>query len=450
MDRNRNGRNDRNGNSARRRALSRRNFLRAAGVAVALPAMPSLLPRAARAQDDGPIKRFLGVFFPNGSTQRQDWQITGSGSNYTMGTAHDGLIPYQSRFSMFKNLNRAHGNGSPAHARGSAEFLTGAAITNNQTPEVAISIDQAIADQINPPTGIRSLHLGPTPYPSGPPSDTGWPSGYNTYISWRSATQPNAPLESAQTAFDQVYVPGGSDPALAEKRLRMQQSVLDHTIDQIDSINARVGSEDKLRLEEYLDSLREVEMSLQASAPVAGCSDGATDPGSGLDFPTHTQAMLDIIVLALKCDATRIITYSMDYGFGNKQFTFLGAGNGKHHNLSHSGSTQAILDNHKAIVRWYMDQFAYLLEQLDATDDGGVSLLDNSVLYFGSGLGNAWAHDPNNICAMIAGGGSGALNPGRLIDAGGSSYASVLLAMAHAMDAPLASFAGANNPFGGL
>ncbi|MCA9706280.1 MAG: DUF1552 domain-containing protein [Myxococcales bacterium] len=434
----------------RRTSLSRRNFLRAAGVGVCLPALPSLLPRGARAGGTAPIKRFVALFFPNGSTMRQDWQLGGSGSNYTMGTAHVSLQPFQSKLSMFASLNGAYG-GAPDHSRGTAEFLTGAPISNQTNPEVDVSIDQVIAAQLDPPTPIRSLHLGPTPYSAGPPSDTGWPSGYNTYISWSSPTTPNAPLESAQVAFDQLFVPGGSDPGLADKRLRLKQSILDHTIDQIDTIAPRLGTDDAQKLDEYLTAVREVETQLQNGGTTdPGCTDGATPPGAGLSFPEHTKAMLDILTLALRCDATRIATYSMDYGFGNKDFGFLGMGSHKHHNLSHSGSTQTIIDMHKAIVRWYMDQFAYLLGQLDAVDEGSGSLLDNSVVYMGSDLGDAWSHSHAGLCAMLAGGGAGALNPGRLIDASGASYDSVLLALAHAMDAPVASFSGASTPFGNL
>ena len=135
---------------------------------------------------------------------------------------------------------------------------------------------------------------------------------------------------------------------------------------------------------------------------------------------------------------------------GSIFFTFLGAGNGKHHNLSHSGSTQQILDNHKAIVRWYMDQLAYLLERMDGIDEGGSSLLDNSVVYMGSDVGDSWSHSHADLTCILAGGGGGSLNPGRLIDASGTNYDSVLLALAHAMDAPLGSFSGASTPFGGL
>jgi len=431
-------------------SLSRRTWLRAAGVAVALPALPSLMPKAVRAGGARPPKRFVSLFFPNGSTLRQDWQLSGAGRNYTMGTAHDALLPYQSQLSMFTGLSHQHGTGSPAHARGTAEFLTGAPISNQNTPEVDISIDQAIADHLRPNTAIRSLHLGPTPYAGGPPADTGWASGYNTSISWASMTQPNAPLESAQVAFDQVYVPSGTDPEQAAKRRRMQQSILDHTLDQIDAIEPRLGASDAAKLDEYLTAVREVEAGLQADIPDPSCGDGAEPPGDGLAFAEHTRAMLDVIVLAMQCDATRIITYSMDYGFGNKGFSFLGKGNGLHHNLSHSGSTPEIIANHKAIVIWYMEQFAYLLGRLDAVGDGDTSLLDESVVYFGSSLGDAWGHSHNDVNMMLAGGGGGALDPGRLIDASGADYGAVLLALAHAMDAPLPSFAGVSEPFAGL
>ena len=303
---------------------------------------------------------------------------------------------------------------------------------------------------LDPPTALRSLHLGPNPYAAGPPSDTGWASGYNTYISWSSPTTPNAPLESAQVAFDQVFVPPDIDPAIAAKRLRLRQSILDHTIDQIDTITPRLGSEDAIKLDAYLTAVREVESGLQAMPPVPGCGGETVRPEDGLAFPEHTRAMLDVLTLALRCDATRIVTYSMDYGFGNKDFTFLGLGNVKHHNLSHSGNTPEIIAAHQGIVRWYMDQIAYVLGALDAIDDGGVSLLDNAVVYIGSDVGDGWTHAHGDLTAMIAGGGAGALAPGRLIDAAGASYDSVLLAMAHAMDAPLASFSGASAPFLGL
>lgn len=182
--------------------LSRRMVLRAAGVAVGLPVLSSLLPPSARAGNDA-IKRFISLFFPNGSTQRQDWQLTGSGTDYTMGTAHVMLEPLRSKLSMFKNLDGDYG-GAPDHSRGTASFLTGAPINDMVDPQVDISIDQVIADTLRPATAIRSLHLGPTPYASGPPSDTGWPSGYNTFISWAGPSAPNSPLESAQVAFDQV------------------------------------------------------------------------------------------------------------------------------------------------------------------------------------------------------------------------------------------------------
>jgi hypothetical protein len=428
---------------------SRRALLRASGVAVALPFLESLLPRAARAGGEAPIKRFVALFFPNGSTMGQDWALQGSGTDYTMGTAHASLEPLRAKLSMFANLDGDYG-GAPDHSRGTASFLTGAPIDDMTTPSVDVSIDQAIADALDPPTAIRSLHVGPTPYPGGPPSDTGWPSGYNTYISWSSPTAPNPPLESARVAFDKIYVPSGTDPGLAEKRLRMRQSVLDHTLDQIDTIAPRLGSDDANKLDEYLTAVREVESGLQSQPLQPGCGSDSDAPNADLPFDRHTPAMLDVVALALRCDATRIVTYSMDYGFGNKNFAFLGQGNFNHHSLSHSGTEQPTVDAHKAIVRWYMDRIADFLTTLDAVDEGGPTLLDNSVVFIGSDVGDPWGHSHQDLTAMVAGGGAGALDPGRLIDATGVSYDSVLLALADALDAPLASFSGTSSPFPGL
>ncbi len=430
------------------RRFDRRTFLRAAGVAIGLPTLVSLTGRQAKADPPPPgTKRFVSLFFPNGTTRRQDWQLSGSGTNYSMGTAHTSLAAFKSKLSMFEGLNGTQG-GAPDHSRGTAEFLTGSSISDKNNPQVDISIDQAIADALNPATPLRSLHLGPTPYPSGPPSDTGWASGYNTYISWSSPTAPNPPLESAKVAFDQLFLTGG-DPGEADRRLRLRQSILDHTVEQIDSLQPRLGKSDQQKLDEYLTAVREVEKGLQNGA-AATCDPTAAAPAAGLDFPSHTRAMMDVLRLALQCDATRIATYSMDYGFGNKDFTFLGHGPRRHHNLGHSGTAPDIIAANEAIVKWYMDQIAYFLGVLDGVDEGGATLLDNCVVYIGSDVGDAWSHSHQNLPCMLAGGGAGTLSPGRLIDASGTSYDSVLLGLAHAMGAPLSSFSGATSPFTGL
>lgn len=429
--------------------LSRRLFLRASGVAIALPFLESLLPQSARGDSHDPTKRFVSLFFPNGTTRREDWALGGSGTDYTMGSAHASLEPFRSKLSMLRNLDGDYG-GAPDHSRGTASFLTGAPIGGMTNPEVDISIDQAIANELDPATALRSFHLGPTPYPGGPPSDTGWPSGYNTYISWSSRSSPNPPLESARVAFDRIYVPAGEDPAQAQKRLRLRQSVLDHTLDQIDAIAPRLGAEDSQKLEQYLTAVREVESNLQGPSLDPGCGDDVDVPVDGLAFAQHTPAILEVIALALRCDATRIVTYSMDYGFGNKNFGFLGQGNFNHHTLSHSGTEPATIAAHQAIVRWYMSQIALFLGLLDDIDEGGMTLLDNSVVFVGSDVGDPWPHSHQDLPVIVAGGGGGALSPGRLIDASGASYGSVLLALADAMDAPLGVFAGATSPFSGL
>jgi hypothetical protein len=433
--------------------IRRRALLLGGGAAVALPYLPSLLSKRARAQGEGAIKRFVAVFFPNGSTMGQDWQLGGSGTNYTLGTAHTSLEPLRNKFSMFKSLHGKSG-GAPDHSRGTAEFLTGAMISDQTTPTVDISIDQAIANALDPQTRIRSLHLGPEPYPNGPPADTGWPSGYNVPISWASPSAPNLPLESARVAFDQIYVPSGDAEAgiLAARRLELRQSVLDHVTDQVSGIQPRLGSSDRAKLDEYLTSVRDIESRLQLSAPTeAGGSCGSAErPADGLDHVEHTRAMIDVLVLALRCDATRIITYSMDYGFGNKDFSWLTQSGFKHHNLSHSGTDEERVNAHKAIVAWYMEQFARLLAVMDGVAEGEATLLDNSVVYMGSDLGDAWGHSHTDLCMLLAGGGAGALDPGRLIDASGADYAAVLLALAHAMDAELPTFAGATSPFVGI
>ncbi len=417
----------------------RRAFLATAGSLLALPTLESLLPRAARAAGTPP-RRFAALFFPNGTDSWAEWATSGSGSTYSMGTAHAALQPLKPHFSIIRGLNNVNCSASPGHSRGNTAFLSGAVISEPVVPRAGVSIDQLMAQAIGGATKLPSLQLGPTPY-AVPPQDVGWTSAYNTYLSWRSDTQGNPAIESPQQAFDRI-LGASTQPTQTRETLR-QTSILDYAAKQTTRLSSRLSQGDRKKLDEYLTSLRDVERRLKASTVSSTCS--GTRPAAGLAFPEHTRAMLDLIVLAFQCDMTRVITYQMDYGFGNKDFAFLLGGNRElHHNITHTSAADdpATREKHRRITQWYVDQYAYLLTRLSAISEGSGTLLDSTIALLGSELGDGRGHNGDDLPIIVGGRGGGALNPGRLIDAGGVPHTRLLLALLNAMGVAQTSFGG--------
>jgi hypothetical protein len=431
--------------------LGRRALLRGAGAAIALPALESLLPSKAASQMDDP-KRMVVLFFPNGSDNHREWNPTGTGTGYTLGDCHASLAPYKSELTMLRNVNNTYVTGAPAHSRATAAFLTATRITDQYVARVGKSIDQVVADQVGAMTPISSLQLGPTPYASGSePQDTGWSPTYNLHISWASASVFNPVTEDVRAVFDRLFTGPDPDQVLAERRRRYRRSILDYALDETTRLSARVGSADRLKLDEYLTALRAVELRIDtATAPPSSACESATTPPGSVAFPEHTRLMLDLIVLALRCDMTRVVTYQMDYGFGNKDFAFLVGGTRQlHHNITHTGTTEAPL-KHRMITGWYCEQLAYFLGQMTSVAESTGTLLDNSLVLFGSGLGSGRSHSGNDMTLILAGRAQGALSPGRLVDAGGAPHDRLLLSMLQTMDVPATSFGAATTPLSGL
>lgn len=433
-------------------SASRRRFLQSASTLIALPFLESLLPSTAHAQAARP-KRLVVLFFPNGTESYAEWMTAARPTGgFTLGTAHAALQPLMGSFSLLVNVNNTKVTGSPAHARGTASFLTGATITNQNVATVGVSMDQVVAQAVGAGTPIPSLQLGPTPY-AVPPRDTGWSSGYNTNISWTSANVPNPCFEDPLAAFQRLFPPSPGMSA-ATRQQRLTRSVLDGVGVQVGSMRPQLAADDRHKLDEYLTSVRALEARLTATPtqPMMAC--GGTAPAAALAFPEHTQAMLDVTALALQCDVTRVVTYQMDYGFGGKDFAFLlGGGRQSHHALTHTGTAAdpTVKQKVMAITRWYVDRYASLVARLAATPDGpGATLLDNSIVLLGSDVGDGRNHRGANLPLVLAGKGGGALSPGRRIDAGGVPHEQLLLALIRAMGVNQPSFAGTSTALTGL
>ena len=433
----------------KRRTINRRHFLRDTGVAITLPYLASMAPRTAWAEAaPDPRRRFVALFFPNGTDSHNEWRGEGLG----LGTAHRNLEPWRDQFTLMQYLDNNGVVNNAAHVSATASFLTGNRISDPDVARNSISADQVIANAIGGATALRSLELGPSPYPGGRiPNDGRWSSVYNGNLSWSAPDLYNAPEQSPRAVFDRLFGDALEGERAATTRRRRRRSVLDYVREEARRLRRRVDPEDRQKLDQYLTAIREVERRIDASSgPAPGCGADVAPDDTAAAFPEHTRQMLDLLVLALQCDMTRVVTYMMDFGFGNQDFSFLVGGVGrKHHNLTHN-DTPIAYDMHRQITTWYCDQYAYLLAQMAAIDEGNGTLLDNSMVLFGSALGDGRRHMGRNLPLIVGGGGAGTITPGGRVLGRHVTHSQLLLSMIQKMGVRQDTFGDADRPLAGF
>lgn len=423
--------------------LSRRALLGGAGALVSLPLLESLLPRAARAQDPSPV-RFLAFYVPNGM-HMADWTPSAAGENYTLPAILAPLANVKSKFSVLTGLNSAPGesDGPGDHASGTGSFLTATHVFKTEGADIqnGISVDQVAANAVGDLTSIPSMQLGIQGGNDAGNCDSGYSCAYTRNISWASPTQPLNKITSPQVVFDQLFA--GYDPEATaeelEKRRQYRLGVLDYVREDAKSLQTRLSYSDKLKLDEYLTGVDELEKKIIKAASGPQCIP-PDEPGGDLDFPEHVRVMIDLMVTAFACDSTRIITFMMGNAGSNQSFPFAGVP-GAHHEISHHQDQQANFDMLRLIDTWEMQQVAYLLEQLDAIEDGdGKTMLDNSIVYFSSEIEDGNSHSHYELPVLLAGGGRGAFNPGRHVVYDGVPMANLFISILHAMGVEATTF----------
>jgi hypothetical protein len=398
--------------------MNRRQFLRGfGGTAIALPLFESLAPRRAMA---APINRLLVFYFPNGThgdDRGTDLYPIGSGTTYKLPPPLASLERHRPYLSLLRNIRNTAADLSPFpnHPRGSSCWLTSAKINRSYDDiRAGISMDQVIANQIGGATPLPSLVLAN----GGPVSSTneGYSAIYYQNISWRSETTPASRIEDPLLLFDHLF--GAKDPAVNTARRRLRMSVLDFAREQAVGLNAQLGGSDRERLDHYLTSIRELETRIDAAQPTATtvCKVPAR-PGVGLPFAEKIGVMSSLMAAAIACDKTRVATYILDTARSNRNAEFAGV-TGAHHTISHHASQRVNIDKLLAINTFYAARFSAFLDLLKTYPDGqGTTLLDNSMVLWGSGLGDSDGHRKDHLPIIIAGRGGGALRPGRVIDA---------------------------------
>ena len=426
---------------SRKVRISRRTFLGGAAVTVSLPFLEAMIPtlRSARAASEFPT-RLVFVHVPNGMI-RTNLRPREAGAGYTMPAGLEALADLRGEFNILTGLSNrpAQGrytysdgtvsdDGPGDHARDTGTFLTATRIkkTSGDDYENGISVDQVAANYLREVTpSIPSLELGTKTGSSG--GDSGYGPIYKANISWSGPTTPVPKETDPRAVFDRLFA--GIDPAATaaerDRRRRLEQSVLDYCIEDIQRLQRELGSRDQQKLDEYLTGVRHLEVRLDSEDLGAVCDPGSP-PGDTTDFRTTTDQMYELIKLAFQCDRTRVVSLMLEKQ--NSVYDFLGLSEA-HHRISHLENGTSDAAKIESINSWQLESFGNLLRKLKgATEDDGSTLLDNSLVLFGGGL-DGTGHDSSddsltprtsgsvhrhtNLPLFLGGRGGGAVTSGR-------------------------------------
>jgi hypothetical protein len=400
------------------RTLNRRTLLHGIGAAIALPALDSMIP-ALGAAPKSPTR--LGfVYHPTGAIMQQ-WTPAGEGAIQFSQTLRD-MEPFRDHINIFTGLSqvqgRALGDGPGDHAREGATFLTGVHPfkTGGANIHCGISVDQIAARELGKYTQLASLEIGlESPNLAGS-CDSGYSCAYSNTLCWSGPKTPLPMETSPRAVFERLFGDGdSSDPKARLARLAEQRSILDYAAGSIDRMETRLGARDRGKLTEYLDAVRDIERRIQKAEEQSATMELPVldrPVAAPATFEEQTKLMMDMIVVAYQTDLTRVITYMVGQGGSNRPYPAIGIPDG-HHSLSHHKNDPEIMAKVAKIDAYLVHHFTYLLERMKNTPDGDGSLLDHSLILYGSSLGDGNIHEHHNLPIMIAGSGSGQMKTGR-------------------------------------
>ena len=411
--------------------LSRRTILRGAGVSLALPWMEAIAPaarRGSRVLAEPPLRTAF-LFMPCG-VRPDHWEPGGTGEQYEIKPHLKALEPLKSEFLLLENLWNAQAVGRNGHWAKVPAWLSGGYVERSTGRDIntgGTSVDQVMASRIGTRTPLPAIQLGVDAPRTGVDNiGGGFARIVGSYISWRDPHTPAAKEIVPQMAFDRLFRTGtpGADPARAQTRFREEASILDVVLEQARSVRDKGSRRDQVKLDEYMESVRSVEQRIQAAMNpeprwVNKGDIGVNRPPEGIpdDHGEHVRLMLDILLLAFWTDTTRIATFMYGDAQTGRDFSFLEGVNGNFHGISHHRNDAERLAMYETIINWHVDQTAYFLSRMRDLDEGGSSLLDNSMVLFGSTLRDGNTHDPSNLPLILAGRGKGTLKPGRRVQA---------------------------------
>jgi len=397
--------------------ISRRELLRGMSAALALPLLDAMAP--ALSAQVKPTHRFGVMYVPNGMIMNK-WTPLLDGPAFEFTQALNPLAPWREQLLVLSSLACVPTPGRPggAHAKASTRFLTDVSPPTSETwLDAGISMDQILAQETGKRTQLASLELAIENGETAGACDVGFACAYTNTISWKSANTPLATQNNPRAVFERLFGDTeNTDPKARLTRLRQQRSVLDSVTKEVATLQGALGPGDRLKLVEYLESIRDVERRIQLAEEQNDQNLPVVDHPEGIPatYDEHVKLMCDLQVLAYQCDMTRVITLMLGREFSGVTYPQAGVPDAHHPITHHAAEAEKIAKVEKINV-YHVSKFAYLLDKMRSTPDGGGTLLDNTTLMYGAGIGECNAHDPRNIPLLLAGGGAGTLKGGRHI-----------------------------------
>ena len=400
-----------------KKALPRRTLLRGMGATVALPLLDAMVPAmtAAALTPARPVRRLGYIYIPMGSDIKR-WTPPGDGSLHELSPILRSLEPHKDHITVLTNMELK--NAYPGtHATSNSAYLScaKAKLTESSDYYLGTTVDQVAAKEIGQATQLPSLELGMDLLEVVGQCDDGFACVYQNNLSWSSPTTPLPYEAHPRKVFARLF--GEGTPEERARTLKKKASLLDRVRTDVARLQRELGAGDRKKVDQYLDSVREVERRIQiAEAGVAENPNPDFERPVGVPaaYADHLRLMFDLQVLALQADITRVITFQMAREGSTRSYHEIGVSE-PHHPLTHHGGNQEMVDKVAKINEYHVSLFGYLVEKLKTTPDGDGSLLDHSIYMYGSGMGDPNLHDHINLPILVAGGGAGKMKGGRHI-----------------------------------
>jgi hypothetical protein len=428
-----------------KKAIPRRTVLRGIGASIALPMLDAMIPALASAAETKMPVRVGYTYTPNGIIRERFRPLT-AGADYEMTDILRNWEPFRDKLLVLSNLDNGDLETLSGHVGGSSMFLTGMR-PNESLSEIRCgrSVDQILADKLGQDTPLSSLQLCiENAAELAGQSAGGYSSAYTNTISWASPTTPLPMEHRPREIFERLFGDGGTDPQARQQRIDRQYSILDFIRDESRRVNKRIGTDDSNKLNEYLDAVRTVEVQVQKAEAKSAIELPEMQRPVGIPaHEDHLRLMFDMLVLAFQTDMTRVFTFMLAREYSEMVYTMLGHQD-PYHPLTHHRGDPVRKRQAGEIDVYHARIFGEFLARLAATKDAdGSTLLDNSIMVYGAGMGDGDIHNQWNIPVALIGGGGGLVKGGRHIEYKmGTPLSNLHVTMLNTLGIPTETFGG--------
>jgi hypothetical protein len=401
--------------------------------------------------------RMAVLYMPNGVNVTA-WAPEKSGRDFTMSPTLAPLQDLKDQVVVISNLWNEAAKGGDGHYVKEAAILTCTTIKKTPGADIGngISMDQVAARRVATQTPLPSLELGVTPVAIGVDAVVGYTRIYGSHIAWSNPTTPLAREINPRYVYERLFRAASGPVGNGAK---MDALLLDRVMGDAKTLRGQVGTQDQIRLDEYMSNMRALEERVQRAGNATKISWKARVPIDPKKAPTdhpvdhaeHVRLMLDMIAIAFQSDTTRVSTFMFGNAVSNVSFRFLEGVSAGHHDVSHHQKDPDKLRQYQLVNKWHVDQYAYLLRKLQCMKEGNSTVLDNSMVLFASALSDGNSHNPHKLPLVLGGRGGGRIDTGQhLVFAEDAPVANLYFSMLDAFGAPVDRFADSTGPLPGL